>query len=127
MTTKRPSNGQPLNLVGAIGKRPCEISLQNILHELDDRKLVNRVMSLILAYREGLRQISYIPKINWRKSFTYDWRQRFYKKVFENDNLPLRVQTHMWCCMTAYYRDHMMIIYNQECKHEPESERASEG
>jgi hypothetical protein len=106
---------KPLNLVGAIGKRPCEISLQNILYEAGDRKLVHKVMNIILDFREGMRQISHIPDIAWRKRFSYEWRQKFFNKVFEHDMLPVGVQTHMWCCMTAYYREHMMRIYNEEC------------
>lgn len=109
-----------MNLVGAIGKRPCEISLQNILHELDDRKVVNRTMNTILDYREGLRQIATVPDVMWRKRFTYEWRQKFRDKVFEGV-LPLNVKTHLWCCMTAYYREHMMGIYNAECKNVSES------
>jgi len=118
---------KPLNLIGAIGKRPCEISLQNILHEAGDRKLVHKVMNIMLDFREGLRQISHIPLMDWRKRFTYEWRQKFFKKVFEHDMLPKGVKTHMWCCMTAYYREHMMHIYNAECSHEPEPERVGEG
>lgn len=107
---------EDINLVGAIGKRACEVVLQNILHESGDRKLVNRVMSILLDYREGLRQIKTIPDISWRKRFTYEWRDRFYSKVFGNDKFPTTVKTHMWCCMTAYFRDHMLQVYNSECQ-----------
>lgn len=116
MTNKRARFDMPLNLVGAIGKRPCEISLQNILHELNDRKFVNRTMNIILDYREGLRQIATLPNMQYRKRFTYDWRTKFREKVFDSD-LPLVIQTHLWCCMTAYHREH---IYNAEC-HEKRS------
>lgn len=37
------------NLIGAIGKRSCEISLQKIMQDLGDRKVVNRSMSIILG------------------------------------------------------------------------------
>lgn len=102
-----------MNLIGAIGKRPCEISLQKIMQELGDRKVVNRTMNIILDYREGLRQIAMVPNMQYRKRFTYEWRLKFREKVF-NSELPVVVQTHLWCCMTAYHREHMMGIYNAE-------------
>ncbi len=125
MTSKRMR--KEMNLLGAIGKRPCEISLQNILQELGDRKLVNRVMGIILDYREGLRQIAHIPNLPYRKRFTFEWRQKFFDRVFDSE-MPEGVQTHLWCCMTAYHRQHMMKeIYNKEVKHVPEPERIGEG
>ena len=112
MTSKRMK--KEMNLIGAIGKRPCEISLQKIMQELGDRKVVNRTMSLIYDYREGLRQITHVPAMHWRKRFTFEWQQKFYEKVFESE-LPIGVQTHLWCCMTAYHREHMRTaIYNAE-------------
>jgi hypothetical protein len=95
-----------MNLIGAIGKRPCEISLQKIMQELGDRKLVNRVMGIILDYREGLRQIAHVPNMLYRKRFTFEWRQQFFDRVFKND-FPQGVRTHLWCCMTAYHREHI--------------------
>lgn len=113
-----------MNLIGAIGKRPCEISLQKIMQDLGDRKVVNRVMNIIYDYRDGLRQIAYMPDMQYRKRFTFEWRQKFFEKVFDAD-LPEGVQTHLWCCMTAYHRNHM--LYKVEFQNEPQSERVGEG
>lgn len=95
-----------MNLLGAIGKRPCEKALQKIMQELNDKRLVNHVMNLILDFRDGMKQINHVPEIAWRKRFTFEWRDRFYEKVF-NSSFPIPVQTHLWCCMMAYFRDNL--------------------
>lgn len=112
-----------MNLLGAIGKRPCEISVQKIMQELGDRRVVNKVMNYILDYREGLRQIAHIPSMQYRKQFTFGWRQKFFNKIFRPDSdWPKTLQTHLWCCMTAYHREHMRVaIYNAEVMNEKEA------
>lgn len=110
MTSKRMR--KTMNLIGAIGKRPCEVSLQKIMTEIGDRKLVNRVMNIILDFREGLRQIGHVPNMQYRKRFTYEWQQKFFDKVF-GATMPTGVQTHLWCCMTAYFRDHVCRSFGQ--------------
>jgi hypothetical protein len=92
-------------MLGAIGKKSCEKTLEKILVEFDDRKIVNRVMNLILDFREGLRQLSHIPDPGYRSRLTTEWRDLFFKKVFEHPTFPTTVKTHLWCCMTAYYRE----------------------
>ena len=95
-----------MNLLGAIGKKPCEKVLQKIMEELDDRKIVNKTMNTIFDFRDGLKQITYIPDIKYRKRFTFEWHQSFFSKIFEG-KLPTTVKTHLWCCLTAYYREHV--------------------
>ncbi len=108
MTNRRMR--KEMNLIGAIGKRPCEVSLQKILTVIGDRKLVNRVMNIIYDFRDGLRQINHIPDMKYRKRFTFEWHQQFFNRVFDM-TMPKDAQTHLWCCMTAYYREHVQTSF----------------
>lgn len=96
-----------MNLLGAIGKKPCEKVLQKIMEELDNRKVVNKAMNTIYDFRDGLKQIALMPNLQYRERFTNLWRDKFYRKVFDSQLLPMTVKTHLWCCLTAYYREHV--------------------
>lgn len=102
-----------MNLLGAIGKRPCEKTLEKIMEEVNNRKMTAWVMRLITHFREGLKQILYVPDPAYLRRFTYEWKEQFCGKVRKRE-LPAAVESHLLACLVAYYRDHMNIIYNKE-------------
>ncbi len=62
--------------VGTIGHRKCEVNLNKILMEIGDNNIAGFVVSTLVKFRLGLRQLKFIPDKSWR-----------------------------FCCMKAYYRD----------------------
>lgn len=90
--------------VGTIGSRPCEISLNKILIEIGGKSISSYVVSTLLKFRLGLKQLSFIPDESWRHTFT----TKFYADTIEKiktKKLPVMIESHALCCLKAYYRD----------------------
>lgn len=96
-----------MNLLGAIGKKPCEISLQKILEKENNRKLTNKVMHIILTFKEGLKCLESMTNSKYFNAFTSLWLETYIEKV---NNIPtenIDLKTHLRCCVSAYHREHM--------------------
>ena len=104
-----PTPRKPMRtLEGAIGKKPCEIKLQAILQELGDRVAVNKVFGTLLDFREGLKQIGYMPDKKWRGRCWIELKERTaqrFTKLYKTYGWPEILYTHALCCMTAYFRE----------------------
>ena len=101
-----------MNLLGAIGKRPCEKVLEKILEENNDKKLVRWATNIIFKFKEGLKQIEYLPDKQYQETFRTYWRHHFMKRVLHHpaeniteDDKPEVLRTHLWCCLHAYYKE----------------------
>jgi hypothetical protein len=89
---------------GTIGSRPCELVLNKILIEHDDPKLVKKTTKLLFQFRHGLEQLSAIPELSFRLNMLQKWRADFMKRA-SSLNMPREVETHVCCCLVAYYRE----------------------
>jgi hypothetical protein len=108
--------------VGTIGSRPCEVVLNRILIERKDKKLTNKVMSLHLEFREGLKHMTDIKDVAFRKRMLSMWRKWAMDKLDTLD-LPDVVHSHLGCALTAnyrdYVRDHGLVPVNHVTKKPP--------
>jgi len=90
--------------VGTIGSRKCEVNLNKILMELGDEDVAGFVVKSLVRYRMGLRQLAHIPDKSWRFTFIDSWHTEFTEQM-KGRSFPPLVESHMFCCMKAYYRD----------------------
>lgn len=90
--------------VGTIGKRKCEVNLNKILMEQNDERIASFVVKNLCNYRMGLRQLAHVPDCSWRHSFINAYNTTFIKKV-KSESLPPLIESHMLCCLHAYYRE----------------------
>lgn len=77
--------------VGTIGNRKCA-------------NIASFVVKNLCNYRMGLRQLLHVPDESWRHGFMDAFNTIFIQKV-KSKSLPLLVESHMLCCVKAYYRD----------------------
>lgn len=95
-------------LLGAIGKRPCEVKLQSILQELGNRVIVNKVFRILDDFRVGLKQLSHIPEWRWEYRLLLDFKEKVTEqlaKTAKEQNMPEIAYTHALCCLAAYFRE----------------------
>lgn len=95
-------------LLGAIGKRPCEVKLQSILQELGNRVIVNKIFRTLDDFRVGLKQLSHIPEWRWEYRFLLDFKEKVtaqLTKTAKEQNIPEIAYTHALCCLAAYFRE----------------------
>lgn len=88
---------------GTIGKRPCEISLNNALIAQADAKITNKVMKRFFALKDGLKELQFVPSMSFRKTMML----MHFKKIRDSlpNDLPKNIYTHALCCYTALYRE----------------------
>jgi len=100
----------PFDATGTIGKLPCERSLNKILADRGDARLIKKVTKLLQLARFRLKQLKHIPD-----PATY-WHFRvLHKRDMERGieaitgskvrGLPVTdvVASHMMCCLHAYF------------------------
>lgn len=90
--------------IGTIGPRPCEIVLNKILIEHNDRKMINKVMSVFHEFRQGLKHLKDIKDVTFRKRMLSTWRKQCYQRI-DDLNLPKVVYSHLRCVLSAHWRD----------------------
>jgi hypothetical protein len=103
------SHRKPMrSILGAIGKRPCEVKLQAILQELGNRVIVNKVFRTLGDFRIGLKQLGHIPDWKWEYRFLLDFKEKTIAQLAntaKEQNIPEIVHTHALCCLAAYFRE----------------------
>lgn len=90
--------------VGTIGNRKCEVNLNKILMELGNENIAGFIVSTLVKFRLGLRQLKHVPDKSWRFTFINQLHKEFINKI-NSKQLPAAVHSHTLCCMMAYYRD----------------------
>ncbi len=98
----RRTNGITPN---TIGKRRCEVVLNEILIEQNDAYLTKRVMSRYNRFRDGCFPLVRIKDQRWRKTFLIMW----YKKTLadlQKDRMlfTCRAYSFLRNCIVAHYR-----------------------
>jgi hypothetical protein len=92
---------------GTIGNNPCEISLNEILMEKNDDKLVHKVCARIHKFRKDLKSFMEISDSSFREQM-FQLYLKDVKRTIERYNIPEEVHSHLRCCLHAYvseYRD----------------------
>lgn len=88
--------------IGTIGKKPCEIVLNKILIECNDKKLTNQVMVRFARLKKAIKQFKYMPDKEFANGMLSNYFGLFKQQV---PNWPQNVKTHALCCYTAHYRE----------------------
>lgn len=89
---------------GTIGSNPCEMRLNEMLMELNDRKITKYVTRNLLEFRQGLRELRLLDGEPHQLILIQLWRDHYIKAIHDKV-LPESVKTHMLCCLTAYFRN----------------------
>lgn len=90
------------DIIGTIGYKPCELSLGRILES--NPHVINRVMRTISNFKSGLKQLRFIPVFRYRKEFARSWLGKFKISICAKNLEPV-IESHLLCCLTAYYRE----------------------
>jgi hypothetical protein len=95
---------------GTIGSLPCERSLNNILAERGDPKLVRKVMRLLMVLRSRLKSLKDVKDQASLRHFRLLLRRETEKKVTEITGVPVRgvpsvdaLASHTMCVINAYF------------------------
>lgn len=89
-----------------IGSEPCCVKLIEILNELNDSKISNRVLSIYSDFKEVARTFIAWSKVNGtittaKKIFTICRNDVVCKVVQET--WPENVKSHLWCCLEGVH------------------------
>lgn len=90
---------------GSIGSSPCEIKLNQILIDLEDPWVTQKVMSRHNQIREGLAKLEPLKDRGFFLSMAriyYEDQLRKFKNI--RPRIPEVVYTHALCCYHALYR-----------------------
>lgn len=88
-----------------IGKRKCEIILNEILIELNSAHLTRRVMSRYNKFRNGCTVLFEIRNKKWNRTFLTLWFQKNLKDLKNNtEYFPENIYSFLRNCIVAHYR-----------------------
>lgn len=90
--------------VGTIGSLKCEVNLNKILMEINDKHITKFVVRNLVIFRLGLKQLAYIPDKSFRHTISTKFHADAIARVLQK-KLPPAVESHMCCCLMAYYRN----------------------
>lgn len=100
----------PFDPTGTIGSMPCERSLNSILAEKADSKLIKKVTKLLQIARHRLKMLEFIPEKATREYFRVLLKhdmERCVEKItgFQVRGVPVTdaLASHMMCCLHAYF------------------------
>lgn len=103
---------KPFDATGTIGHRPCEVSLNKILAERNDPKLIRAITKLIHHCKAGLKAIQELSDMRLRVYFADLMRDDIEKKIAEITGVAVRgvpvtdvVASHTMCCVASYFRE----------------------
>lgn len=102
----------PFDATGTIGSRPCELSLNKILAEKNNPKLIKYIVRLLQKVKFQFEQLNYIPDEATKHHFKNLLKEHAEDKVSKITGSPVRgvlvtdlVASHACCCINAYYKD----------------------
>lgn len=100
----------PFDPTGTIGSLPCERSLNKILADRGDPKLIKKITKLLQLARHRLKQLSYIPDKATREHFRVLHKRDMERSVEIITGSQVRgvpvsdvVASHTMCCLHAYF------------------------
>lgn len=86
---------------GTIGNRKCEVKLNEILMEINNKKIIHKVCRSILDFRANMKKFGEIRDEGFR-----DMLMRLYIKSTKEKisawQLDKVVESHLNCCLSAY-------------------------
>jgi hypothetical protein len=107
----------PFDVTGTIGSKPCEISLNRILAELNDPRLTRNIMRCINRCKNGLKALKSMPDKHWRACFRNYLQEICRKNVEKITGVQVKgvkipqskgieaVASHTMCCLHAYFAE----------------------
>lgn len=91
---------------GTIGSLPCEVSLNTILINCNDPRIITYCTRRYHLFRNGLKELELLRESPFYKRMVLLWRNEILRTIEANkDNIPLAAYTHLKCCMAAKYRE----------------------
>jgi hypothetical protein len=91
--------------LGMIGPRRCDQSLTQILNGYSDKMLTKRVMSIYQELTFGCHILEQIEDVKYRRRFMTLLKNHLCERVKNEHDFPWEVESHLLCCLSAYYRD----------------------
>jgi hypothetical protein len=93
---------------GTIGSLPCEVSLNTILINCNDSRIIAYCTRRYHSFKFGLKELEALAGSPLYERMVMLWRKDNLKTIEENkDNIPLAAYTHLKCCIAAKYREAM--------------------
>lgn len=103
----KSSRAQSKITLGTIGSRPCEISLNKILVDINDAAITHKALSLYDAYKRGVKKLTVLfendKDKHYYRTFMTMWLHRF-QDAAKKKVIPEHVFTHLLCCLKAEYK-----------------------